>query len=150
MSVTSTNITLVFTVIRNAMYPVEICVVFDPENTTWYGYLLSDAVYLHSMVFSTQTYFDIQSGRNPGILAWVHLSKTIKLLQERLAANKEHESTSDSTILAVMTLAMAAAVTGEQEAAIHHMEGLYKVVDCRGGLEAFAGNNSMIQTKVCR
>lgn len=111
---------------------------------------MSDVVYLHSMIFTTQTFQDMQSSRKLGPLALSHLTRTVSLLKERLAANDDMRSISDATIMVVMTLAVAAGALGDRDAALHHMNGLCKMIELRGGFDALKDNRGMLQTKICR
>lgn len=63
--------------------------------------------------------------------------KTVRLLRERLLLINEQSRFSDSTVFVVLTLAMISHHIGEHEGAKHHLDGLRKIVDLRGGLDSF-------------
>jgi hypothetical protein len=76
--------------------------------------------------------------------ATLHFMKTIRLLRERLLLEEEQAKFSDSTVLVVLTLAMIAHHIGEYKSAKHHLEGLRKIVNLRGGLDSFRHNSKLL------
>ncbi|KAF7168374.1 hypothetical protein CNMCM5623_001457 [Aspergillus felis] len=74
----------------------------------------------------------------------VHHSAALKLLRERLSNEGEQIKFSDSTVLVILCLAMHAHFTDDYDAAKHHMQGLRKIVDLRGGLRRFSYNTKLI------
>ena len=68
--------------------------------------------------------------RNPG-----HFLKTVQLLRKKLSLGDEDAQISDPTIFVVVNLAIHARISGEDRSAKHHMEGIRKIIDLRGGLE---------------
>jgi hypothetical protein len=73
----------------------------------------------------------------------------LAILQQRLAGGDADLSTSDSTILVVIGLTMAAVALGDLETALKHLAGLEKMVILRGGLPAL-DKNRHLQTKIYR
>jgi hypothetical protein len=67
-----------------------------------------------------------------------HYLKALRLLRERLCQSDESAKISDSTITVVIALAVHARVTRDYEAARHHMEGILKIADLRGGLASIS------------
>lgn len=98
------------------MFPLEICIGFEKRPKTWLEPLTFDAAYLHAMVFSTQAYFDLVSGRqicaNRQVIS-LHFMKALRLLRERLSLEDEQAKVSDRTITVVMALAHFAYLMGE-------------------------------------
>lgn len=82
-----------------------------------------------------QTYFDVVGHRNNIFRNPVHFLKAIQLLRHKLSLENEDAQISDSTIFAVVNLATHARLSGEDKSAEHHMEGIRKIIDLRGGLE---------------
>lgn len=74
----------------------------------------------------------------------VHYSAALRLLRERLAMPDGETKMSDPTVLAVLYLALHAHFSNDHDTAKHHMEGLRKIVDIRGGLDAFSHNKKII------
>jgi hypothetical protein len=52
--------------------------------------------------------------------------------------------------MVVSVLGLTAELTGDNMAAMKHMEGLRKMVELRGGLEMLRFSNSRLPAKVCR
>lgn len=120
---------------------------FDTRSSIWFDYLRSDAMYLHSLMWSSQSYFDWSHGTSPSRLSMTHQAKTLGLLQKRL--DDGLTAISDTTLAVVVTLVMMTALTGEPESATKHMGGLHKMVQLRGGLHSL-GKNKQLQIKICR
>jgi Fungal specific transcription factor domain len=120
---------------------------FDSANSVWFEYLLSDAPFLHSILWTTQAYFDWIQGTRISEKALIHESKAITLLQERL--NHPRIAVRDTTIAVVVNLVLTAALVGQFSTARKHMRGLYQILKLRGGLKQLKGN-SQLQIKICR
>ncbi|KAI0133568.1 hypothetical protein BJ170DRAFT_606697, partial [Xylariales sp. AK1849] len=73
-----------------------------------------------------------------------HLVKTLAILQQRLASSDDELATSDSTILTVIGLTMAAIFHGDTKTALNHLRGLHKMVTLRGGTSAFERNRRLL------
>jgi hypothetical protein len=82
-------------------------------------------------------------------LARFHYAQTLQLLQTRLDEFDKTSAISDTTIMTVITLAMAAEVMQDFAAVETHLKGLGKIVSLRGGVRALNTYNNM-QVKVCR
>lgn len=139
--------TSVFTVVGQAIYPIELCLMFDLKKSIWIEYLAVDALYCHSVLWATQAYFEWLRGGGYSYVQMQHAHKTLVLLQQRLTDSQL--ATSNVTICVVVGLVMATALVGDLESAGKHMKGLYKMVELRGGVRAFSDNGQM-QVKMCR
>ena len=132
------------------MYPLESCIAFHREtkvDTAWFELLTSDSAYLHAAVFASQAYIFQISGRTYSAAArrvTAHHSAALRILRERLAVSDAKNPVSDATVLVVLYLALHAHFSNDDRIAKHHMEGLRKIVDMRGGLKAFTHNTKMI------
>lgn len=120
---------------------------FDTRASIWFHYLRTDVIYLHSLIWSTQSYHEWVKGSSPSKVSMTHQAKTLGLLQKRL--DDGLMAISDTTLAVVVTLVMMAALTGEPEAATKHMGGLHKMVLLRGGIHSL-GENKQLQIKLCR
>ncbi|KUJ15199.1 uncharacterized protein LY89DRAFT_106229 [Mollisia scopiformis] len=136
-----------FTILMQAMYPIQLCLSVDSRNTVWMEYLQTDTMFLHSQLWLAQTYFDWTQNRPPSRRALLHESKTLHLLRHRVT--DPSTATSDQTISVVVTLVNMTALSGHRELARKHMAGLSKMVSVRGGLRALR-ENTQLQLKVCR
>jgi len=137
-----------FTIIGQALFPIEMCMKVDLRNTIWFEYMCIDAACLHLTLWATQSYFDSMSRTCPSKWSMLHESKTLSLLQHRLTLNN-HESISDITIAIVVVLVLNTALAGNLRTAITHMAGLSRMVSMRGGLRAFK-HSVQLETKICR
>jgi hypothetical protein len=137
----------VFTILKQSLYPVEICLNVYPRSTIWFDYLYCDAMYLHCLLWTTQAYFDWISHQETSRAAMLHMSKTLDLLKYRL--NDPRLAIADTTIFVVVLLVMTSVVLDDYDAATKHIAGLYRMVMLRGGLGALKGDAQM-QIKVCR
>jgi hypothetical protein len=137
----------VFTVLGQAMYPIELCLTFDLRKLFLVEYLAVDALYCHSVLWMTQAYFDGLRGHEYSSIEIHHAHQTLVMLQQRL--DDSRFATSDSTICVVLSLVNMTALIGNHEASRKHMMGLCKMVEMRGGVRAFT-ENSQIQLKICR
>lgn len=130
-----------------AVYPVELCLHFNPKATVWFEYLQTDTVYFHSQMWLSQSYIDWIHGREPSQKALLHQNMTINLLRQRLI-NPEL-AILDTTISVVVTLVNMSAMSGNAEEARRHMKGLCRMVSLRGGVRALRDNTQQ-QLKLCR
>ncbi|KAJ5587588.1 uncharacterized protein N7459_003353 [Penicillium hispanicum] len=135
---------------KKILYPLESCIIFhkkDTVDTVWFDLLTHDDAYMHSVVFLCQAYFFLVSGQETPATerkAMVHYSQTLRLLRERLSISAAQSQVSDATILVVLYLAGHAHLVNDFGSAQHHLQGLRKLVDMRGGLYAFSYNTKLI------
>jgi hypothetical protein len=131
-----------------ALFTLERFIGFNKKDKLWFQFLTFDAAYLHAMVFTTQGYFDLLSGRKTnwtaGHGASLHFSKTLRLLRERLLSADEKAKVSTPTMLVILLLAFHAHVMGDYKATKYHIGGLRKIVSLRGGMAAFSGNTKLL------
>ncbi|KXX77080.1 hypothetical protein MMYC01_206332 [Madurella mycetomatis] len=134
-----------FTILKNAMYPIEACV--QPSNRQWVEYLAYDRAYVHSVLFAAQGFFDYVREARFGNVTMRHLTSALNMLRQNLLS--KDLATSDSTISTVLTLTLMADILGDTDAARQHIQGLYQMVSLRGGIRSL-GYNSELQSKVLR
>ncbi|KNG82944.1 hypothetical protein ANOM_009464 [Aspergillus nomiae NRRL 13137] len=121
---------------KRTLFTLERYLSFQKKNDQWHDLLIVDPVYLHGMAFITQDFFDGLSGwqSEANKPASLHFLKTLQLLRERLALPDEQAKTSDATIMVVLFLTTHAHVKEDLDSAKHHLRGLRKIVDLRGGM----------------
>jgi uncharacterized protein HemY len=130
------------------MFPLAPVIGFERNQKTWFDPLTFDAAYLHIMVFAAEAFFDKIIGRQNHATnqdATLHFLKGVQLLRERLLRGDEEAKVSDSTVSAVLTLAISAHVMGEYETAQQHMKGLRKMVNLRGGIATFRSTKLLME-----
>lgn len=136
----------VFSIAKRVLFPLEWSIALEQYDTTWFYPLAFDAAFLHSVVFATHAYYDLLIDPQHTISreATQHCLKTIQLLRQRLLFGEQKAKLSDSTISAIMTLAMSAYKTGDYETAKQHMQGLDRIIGLRGGLDTLKGNGKLM------
>ncbi|CAI7586459.1 unnamed protein product [Penicillium pancosmium] len=132
------------------MYPLADHIDFhknDKVDTLWFDLLTYDVAYLHSVVFLCQSYSSLVSGIQAPASAYrgmVHYSEALRLLRERISGQSKERETWNSTILVVLYLATHAHLVGDISSAKHHLQGLRKMTDLKGGIYAFGYNPKLI------
>ncbi|KAI0139588.1 hypothetical protein F4776DRAFT_616844 [Hypoxylon sp. NC0597] len=124
---------------KQALYPLESCISFDKgDKRQWIEPLSFDSAYLHTMVFTTHDYFNLLLHRTPCGETSPHFFKTLRILRERLLREGDGSS-KISTLTASIVLALAshALLVKEYSSAKHHLEGLRKIINLRGGITTF-------------
>ncbi|KAI1206379.1 uncharacterized protein F4807DRAFT_439859 [Annulohypoxylon truncatum] len=131
---------------KQALFPLETCISFDKgDKKQWIEPLAFDAAYLHTMIFTTHDYFNLLLHRTPSGETSPHFFKTIQILRERLLHEGDGRSkVSILTASVVLALAGHALLMNEYVSARHHMEGLRKIIDLRGGITAFKGSSKLL------
>ncbi|KAF2498479.1 hypothetical protein BU16DRAFT_536502 [Lophium mytilinum] len=136
--------------LKRSMFPIELALESHRSGTSWLEPICGDAACLHFTVFIAKEYlrFDLGQKENSK-MALYHLVKALAILQQRLGSGDDELSTSDSTILVIVGLTLAATGLGDLETAVNHLNGLYKMVLLRGGISALQWNRSL-QAKIFR
>lgn len=136
---------------KKVMYPLADCIDFhknDKVDSLWFDLLTYDAAYMHCVVFLCQAYSSlILSGPqnvSSACQEMVHYSKALQLLRERLSGQSKEIETWDSTILVILYLTTHAHLVGDITAARHHLQGLRKLTEFKGGIYAFRYNPKLI------
>lgn len=126
---------------QTVVYPLITAIGSQADNREWLHLCTKDVAALHLTAFSVEGFIDLFLHRRMiGPAAMVHFHKGVTILRERLSSDDEEAKTTDATIGVVLKLAIAAHFSGEHQAAKQHMEGIRKMVDCRGGLGTFKGS----------
>lgn len=134
---------------KHGVYPYDICLDVHPVERGWFPYMISDVCCLHSMMFSVRAFAEGALHNQLSRPACFHYAQTLQLLQARLNEIDQTFATSDPTIMVVINLAAAAELMEDFAAVENHIEGLEKIVNLRGGVQALNTHNN-IQVKVCR
>lgn len=77
-----------------------------------------------------------------------HFLKTLRLLRERLL-HEDDQALTTPTVSAILALAAHAHFVGDSESAKHHLGGLRKIVNLRGGVATF-GDNAKLLVEILR
>ncbi|KAF2096424.1 hypothetical protein NA57DRAFT_42123, partial [Rhizodiscina lignyota] len=134
---------------KHTMYPLEFRVASKQSELSWFEPIWNDSACLHFTLSIAKRYLDFVRGKKEDSkAALAHFGKTLSILQQRLASDND-PATSDSIILVVFGLTMAANALGEFGISLQHLKGLHTMITLRGGLSAFAGKRQL-QAKICR
>jgi Fungal specific transcription factor domain len=145
------------------VYPAKFCLPTNDTSSVWFRYLLSDEAceqysllgrflannrtVFHSVLAMSDVHEGSLLGRNqtsPRAL-W-HLSNTYRCIKQNLEKNS---TPSDSTVAAVMSMAIHEDLIGHPGRSKVHVEALHHIVELRGGITNFTDNQLLLQ-KVCR
>ncbi|KAK6358862.1 hypothetical protein TWF696_000042 [Orbilia brochopaga] len=132
---------------KEILFPLEMCFAFERENKTWWVALTVDPAYLNATAFVTHAYSSvIRGGRGQPLspTAIMHFVKTVRLVRERLASDDQELLLSDGTVFIILLLAMYALLSGDSATAQHHVEGLRRIVNLRGGIRSFRSNEKLL------
>jgi hypothetical protein len=130
------------------IFPLMAAVDFQANNLESLYPIGVDATALHINAFAIEGFIDRILRRQGNIInpaAMLHFQKGLRLLRERLLGEDDETKLSDSTIGVVLKLTSAAHFDGDYRASKQHLEGLRKMVDLRGGLDAFKGNKLLVE-----
>ncbi|KAK0983326.1 hypothetical protein LTR91_011269 [Friedmanniomyces endolithicus] len=141
------NIIKVSPIAERIVYPLITAVGNQVDNRDWIRLCTTDAAALQVTAFSVEGFVDIFLRRrdHPSPTAMVHLQNGLVLLSERLAGDDEELKSSDASIGVVLKLATSAHFAGDLQAERQHMLGVRKMVDSRGGLDAFRDNSLLFE-----
>ncbi|KAI0106420.1 hypothetical protein GGR51DRAFT_169168 [Nemania sp. FL0031] len=128
---------------KQLLFSMEKCIFFDRRAENWVAPLAVDSAFLHAKVFTSLYYYNMVLPRTPSqdskhIL--YHYHKTVTLLRERLLFDGDEIRLSNNTVSIILSLASQAFRTGELKVALHHMQGLRKIINLRGDLRTFKSN----------
>ncbi|KAH7131243.1 hypothetical protein EDB81DRAFT_696556 [Dactylonectria macrodidyma] len=144
------DLTKFFTLVIDMLYPSSLCLPRHMLDSNIVGYLLSDPAFLHGALFCTESVFS-QVMDAPSIPRKAfHMQRTLQLLQLRIAQSDEQPALSDATLLTVSNMALQAQFDNDWEVALNHMQGLYRIVDLRGGFSALEDCDHGVIEKICR
>lgn len=137
----------VSSIAKPLLFPLEPCIFFERRAESWIAPLEFDPLYLHSTIFGAQFYFDVVLPGKPSHVNQrmiPHFTKTLKLLRERLEDHENQTRFSDQTACVIMQLAGYALMTNNAEVAKHHLEGLFRLISLRGGVNTFQGHTKLL------
>ena len=143
----SPNDQLVSSIAKQILFCLESCILFERRAEEWIAPMAVDSAYLHSRIFSSQYFFDAILPRKPSnssALTSSHYLKTIRLLRNRLENDSDQVRLSNTTAAAVLSLACHAHIAGDSKSAKHHLDGLRRIVNLRGGIATFRENSKLL------
>ncbi|VUC33514.1 unnamed protein product [Clonostachys rosea] len=137
-----------FTLIKPATFSLENALVASPQQTMYcFDNIAHNPGLVHSMLFTAQCLYDTTLGVAYSNAARWHLAKALFYLQQYLQSN--NSSTSNATMAVIVSLATSAIMLQDFGMVKAHMDGLYRLIQLRGGLSAL-GEGSMVEHKAQR
>jgi hypothetical protein len=100
---------------------------------------------MHSVLYVASTFFDIVNHKPSRKVTNYHFYKLVRALNERLSDSAA--AVSDSTVTTITSMVMVALCVHDLAAARTHLDGLRRIVQLRGGIEAF-NHNPKLQEKL--
>ena len=132
---------------KRTLFPLEPYLSFSGDKTRYIEPLAYDELYLHTMIFTTTTYFELLQGRSHAVSP--HFNKSLRLLRQRL--ENADKVTSALTIYVVFTLGMHAFIMGDMHAVRSHMDGVRRIIDLRaGGVHGLRERHSKLLVELLR
>ncbi|KAI1374524.1 hypothetical protein F4677DRAFT_425311 [Hypoxylon crocopeplum] len=134
--------------ISDTLFPPQFCSKFDMVKSIWVNCILVDEAYFHSTLAVSASYIDFFE-RKPEISSKTlyHISKAYALVNLKLSGP---ESISDSAIAAVITLAIYQQVHHQHATGLIHLNGLYRMIQLRGGIARLMKENRLLALKSLR
>ncbi|KAI1300918.1 hypothetical protein F5Y03DRAFT_221833 [Xylaria venustula] len=131
---------------KQLLFPMEKCIFFERRAENWIAPLATDSVYLHANIFAASYYFDAVLSQRPSCQSErmiYHYGKTVSLLRKRLLLDGDDTQLSNNTLTVILCLAGHAFRTGDSELAVHHLQGIRRIIGLRGGLNSLRGNQKL-------
>ncbi|RDW57388.1 hypothetical protein BP5796_12838 [Coleophoma crateriformis] len=139
-------------VASKVIFPLMAAISFQRDNQGWLYLIDVDTAALHITIFAIESFIDRilrHQVNRVNLPARLHFQEGLRLLRERLLGDDDDTRISDSTMGVVLKLAGAAHFDGDYATAKHHMEGLRRMVDLRGGLDVFQGKYLLAEMLRC-
>ena len=140
---------LVSPTLRRIIFPLRVKIGLEVDKRGWLYPISQDAVALHFTAFALEGLVYRMADREDNTTstaAMLHFEKGMRLLRERLLGTDDDLKVSDSTISVVLKLAFTAHFEGDHQSAKHHIEGLRKMMDLRGGPGVFRGTELILES----
>ncbi|KAJ9614032.1 hypothetical protein H2200_002168 [Cladophialophora chaetospira] len=135
---------------KKLLFPLKLCINFETHDKAWFQPLFFDALYLHTLAFSTNAYFRLlgRSSHGPGREPELHFVKTLGLLRERLVLDDDR-TISEVTIVVVLSLSIHALLANDLSSARTHLQGLHRLICLRGGLGSISRAKLLVEMFRC-
>lgn len=135
--------------VKPTMFVLHAQVDFTHDPQGWSEALATDPAYLHGIISISHSYLYSLSGSE---ITSVHgsqpigyyLSSCLRVLRERLAIEDDSLKLADSTMMAILCLALHANRARQHETSRQHLEGLRKIIELRGGLRSMRENSKLV------
>ncbi|KAH8896040.1 hypothetical protein GQ53DRAFT_779328 [Thozetella sp. PMI_491] len=134
--------------ISDALFPPRFCSKFDILKSIWVDCILSDAAYFHSTLAISASYVDYFE-RKPrmSMVSLYHISQAYSLVNRKLSGP---EPIADDAIAAVVSLIIYQQIHSQYSIGLIHLNGLYRMVELRGGIGKLVQENRGLALKPLR
>ena len=115
--------------------PLDRCIDVECLESVSFGWLFSDATFLHSVLcanYAMKDFMAPQWNGSPSSKTIFHLRETLSLLRVKMQDQNVHQD--DSALQVILNLALLAAVYDDWAAAAVHLEGMRRIVRMRGDM----------------
>ncbi|KFY78233.1 hypothetical protein V499_02549 [Pseudogymnoascus sp. VKM F-103] len=120
-------------VVVHNMYPKEPCLTHSTGQPSLFSLAMTNAALFHMIICSSALYMDFYLGRQASRESMLHKLEAIHYLNQDM---EEVSGVSDASIGAVAYLAKVEFILGSHEGWRTHRDGMIKMVETRGGIEA--------------
>ncbi|KAH8671730.1 hypothetical protein BX600DRAFT_510390 [Xylariales sp. PMI_506] len=132
-----------FTVVKPALYTMESALIKQPRDGVFcFTNIRQHPAMLDLVLFMAQSFGNFSRRLDNNDVARRYLTNTLYQLQRSL--DDPLDAIADSTMIVVASLAAAAVILGDLEAAEKHLDGLSRMVELRGGAVSLADGDMLI------
>jgi hypothetical protein len=139
-------VAIVFASVSDAMYPQNLCLIYDVHDLFWFKYLRDCPKLTDTVLFIAEASSDLMQSKSLGTKTFNRLTKVLHSLHEDL--DDPIAATGECTICVIVALATVADIQCDVEGSRKHIQGLQKIVEIRGGIASL--ESSQLQAKCCR
>lgn len=124
------------------IFPLITAIGFQFDKMEWLHRVAFDNAALNISAFAVEGFIDkiLRRKATTSPVAMKHFQRGLELLRHRIMGDDDEAKVSDGTIAVVVKLASTAHFEGDYAAGRKHMEGLRRMVDLRGGVDALQEN----------
>ncbi|KAH7313643.1 hypothetical protein B0I35DRAFT_276468 [Stachybotrys elegans] len=134
--------------ISDALFPPRFCTKFDILKSIWADCIQSDAAYFHSTLAICASYVGIYE-RKPRVstTALHHISQAYSHVNRTISGP---QPTTDNAIASVVSLVIYQMIHHEYPTGLTHLNGLYRMIELRGGIGKLLQENRGLALKPLR
>uniref|UniRef100_A0A0B7JU75 Transcription factor domain-containing protein n=1 Tax=Bionectria ochroleuca TaxID=29856 RepID=A0A0B7JU75_BIOOC len=144
------NLGKFFSCLSIKMYPERLCTEADSEDVHWVGTMFHNQMYFHSVVSASEAFFNTPGEGTRHLKSQHHSLMALQLLQNKVSKEDITDSASDTTIMSVLLLAVAADMADDLPTVDRHLRGLKRMIDMRGGFQLLQTEVPDLLAKICR
>lgn len=122
--------------VSSSRYSRATCLPFSSLDNGSLALLCQDALFFQSAIAMTELSFQTMRGLdgNNSYRTRLQVFKTISLLRQKLSLESITEKTWIQILYVIVNLASSARIFGDDEATMHHLDGMHTIVSLIGGI----------------